>query len=200
MMSKPPPSSVAPAGVPSGNGKYIALVVLLLLGVGGVVAWKVLAKDPPATVMNLPSASVSVPPVRPHDDDIPPPPPPEPSASAAPTAHPNVNYVASNGCEAKTCNGKNSPDLEAALSARARASKRCYNNALASDNTLQGKMSIALKIGSNGQVCSANIASNDLGSQQVAACVQNVFRASPFPSPAGGCVEATVPMNFVQQK
>jgi hypothetical protein len=202
MTTKPPPSTASPAGVPSGgNGKYIVLVVLLLGVVGGLVYWKKTQADA-ATAQN-PSATVTTtpPPPRPKDDYIPPPPEPEVVPEAGPPPKVNTTtYTATNGCEAKTCSGRNTPDLEAALSARARASKRCYNNALSSDNTLQGKMAISLRIGSNGAVCSANITSNDLGSQQVANCVANTFRQSGFPSPAGGCVEATVPMNFVQQK
>jgi hypothetical protein len=154
-------------------------------------------------VAPVPTVSVPQPPPPPPrrktDDDIPPPPPPEVDSGAPPPRH-DVAYVASNGCEAKTCSGKSNADLDAALGARARASRRCYNQALASDNTLQGKMSITMRIGSNGAVCSANVGTNELGSQQVANCVANAFRSAGFPSPTGGCVEATVPMNFVQQK
>jgi len=201
MTTKPPPSTAAPAGVPSGgNGKYIVLVLLLIGGVGGVIFWKVRQTD---DVAPTPSASVSVnlpPPPPRHEDYIPPPPDPIPSADAAPPPKQNIGtYVASNGCEAKSCSGKSNSDLDAALNARARASRRCYNAARSSDNTLSGKMSVSVRIGSNGAVCSANISSNELGSQQVAVCVTNMFRSPGFPSPTGGCVEATVPMNFVQQ-
>lgn len=200
MTSKPPPSTAAPAGVPSGgNGKYIVLVVLLLGGVGGLIYWKKSQNDIPTA----PSASVSAtpppPPPRRNEDYIPPPPDPIPSADAAPPPKQNTTFVASNGCEAKSCSGKSNADLDAALGARARASRRCYNQALAADNSLTGKMSISVRIGSNGAVCSANISSNELGSAQVANCVANTFRSAGFPSPTGGCVEATVPMNFVQQ-
>ena len=202
MTSKPPPSTAAPAGVPSGgNGKYILLVLLLVGAVVAIVAYKKCgAGDGPTGPVPSVSASLPPPPRSKIDDDIPPPPPPEPSADAASPPKPNnTTYTASNGCEAKVCGGHSTPDLDAALAARARMSRRCYNNALAADNTLQGKMNISLRIGSNGAVCSASITSNDLGSQSVAACVQNAFRSSGFPSPAGGCVEANVPMNFVQQ-
>lgn len=199
MTTKPPPSTAAPAGVPSGgNGKYIVLVLLLLGGVGGLIYWK---KSQADDVGPVPSASVvtTAPPPRKKEDYIPPPPDPIPSADAAPPPKQNTTFVASNGCEAKSCGGKSNADLDAALGARARASRRCYNQALASDNSLTGKMSISLRIGSNGTVCSANISSNELGSPQVANCVTNTFRSAGFPSPTGGCVEATVPMNFVQQ-
>ncbi len=200
MNSKPPSSTAAPAGVPSGgNGKYIVLVLLLLGGVGGLIYWKKTQTDDVGTV---PSASVSAtlpPPPRRNEDYIPPPPDPVASADAAPPPKQTATYVATNGCDAKVCSGRTNADLEAALGARARASRRCYNNALASDNTLTGKLSVSLRIGSNGTVCSANIGTNELNSSQVSSCVLNTFRSSSFPSPTGGCAEASVPMNFVQQ-
>ncbi len=200
MMTKPPPSTAAPAGVPSGgNGKYILLVLLLLGGVAAMIFWKKCQTDG-TTTGPLPSASVGItsPPPRKKEDYIPPPPDPEPSASAAPPPK-QVTYVVTNGCDSKSCSGRTNADVEAALGARARASRRCYNQALSSDNTLTGKMTVSLRIGSNGAVCSANISSNELGSPQVANCVLNTFRSAGFPSPTGGCAEATVPMNFVQQ-
>jgi hypothetical protein len=203
MVSKPPPSTASPAGVPSGgNGKYIVLVLLLVVGVGGIVAYKMSKKDDqvsqiPSILMNI---DAGPPPPTKHDLDIPP-----VEMTDTPDAGPKRpqqvgTYTPSNGCEAKTCSGRSTPDLDAALSMRARASKRCYNKALESDNTLTGKMTVSMRIGSNGAVCSANISNNDLGSAAVANCVANTFRSVGFPAPAGGCVEANVPMNFVQQK
>jgi hypothetical protein len=191
-----------PQGVPSGgNGKYIALVLILLLGVGGIVAYKVTKKDDQAA--QIPSilqvVDAGPPKETKRDLDIPPVEVIDTPDAGKPKQVATGTYTPSNGCEVKTCSGRNTPDLDAALQMRARASKRCYNKALESDNTLQGKMSVALRIGSNGTVCSANIASNDLGNAAVANCVANTFRSVSFPAPAGGCVEATVPMNFVQQ-
>ena len=75
--------------------------------------------------------------------------------------------------------------------------RRCYNQALASDSTLKGHVSIAVRVGSNGAVCSANVASNDMGSSTVANCAANVFRSGSYPAPKGGCKDAVVPLSFV---
>jgi hypothetical protein len=36
-----------------------------------------------------------------------------------------------------------------------------------------------------------------MGSPGVANCAANVFRNGTYPAPAGGCVDANVPMSFV---
>jgi hypothetical protein len=198
MSATPTPSVPPPAGTTSGNGKYIVLVVLLLGGVGGIIAWKKMQSDPVATG---PSASVSVaPPPRPKvDDDIPPPPPPEEKPEAgAPTTVKNTG-PANTGCEAKTCSGSSTDDLNAALAARARLARKCYEQALANDAELQGKLSVTVKVGTGGASCAASIKSDDLHSATVSNCVVNYFRNGNFPAPRGGCVEATVPLNFVKR-
>jgi hypothetical protein len=103
------------------------------------------------------------------------------------------------GCEAK-CSGTAPPELEQALQVRGSQTRRCYNTALAQDSSLKGHVTIAVKIASNGNLCSANILSNDMGSAGVAACAANIFRGNPnYPSPHGGCVEADIPLAFVPQ-
>jgi hypothetical protein len=102
--------------------------------------------------------------------------------------------VALTGCEAK-CVGAPPPDLSSALQGRAAQARRCYNSALAQDATLKGRVTIAVKIAPNGSVCGASVAQTDMPA--VAGCVAGVFRSGSFPAPRGGCVDATVPMNFV---
>ena len=201
MPSSPP--SMAPAGVPGGNGKYVLVAVLLLLGIGGLVVWKfVLPKSDPSAGLTAPTGSLGAPtitaPTNPKLDDVPPPPPPvpeagPPEAGAKPVGTGGVG-VASNGCDAK-CGGAAPPDLASALQSRASSARRCYNTALAQDSSLKGRVIVAVKIAPNGSVCSASVASTDMPS--VGACVAGVFRGGTFPAPRGGCVDATVPMNFV---
>jgi len=174
-----------PEGVPSGNGKFVALAVLLLGAIGAVIAWKTCQKPPDPIVLAPPDAG---PPPRPSkniDDDIPPPPPVE---DAGNDAGKKVNIVfTGNQCDAKKCTGTTGTDVEAALSFRAKQAHRCYDNALAQDPTLRGKVSIAVRIGSNGQACSAGVASNELSSApSVANCVVGYFRGQAFPAPKGG--------------
>jgi outer membrane biosynthesis protein TonB len=197
-----PPSSGPPAGIPgsSNNAKYAIVAVLLIFGIGAIVALRAFSSKASAPAP-LPAASVPLtptPPANPRLEDIPPPPPPEESAETKPTG-PRIIYVQNAGCDGK-CAGKPSADLGPALQVRAAQARRCYNSALAQDSSLKGKVTIAVRIGPSGNVCSAAVASNDMGSPNVANCAANIFRASGgFPSPHGGCVEATVPMNFVPQ-
>ena len=204
MASKaPPPSSMRPAqGVPSGgNGKFILLALLLLGVIGAVIGWKTCQKPPPPTVVFLDAG----PPPRPTknpDDDIPPPPVVEDSgvdAGKKPTT--TATAFSATQCDVKKCTGSATSDIESALAFRAKQSHRCYDNALAQDPTLRGKISIAVRIGANGTACSAGVASNELaGAPAVAACVVNNFRGQAFPAPKGGCVDVNIPINFVPRQ
>jgi len=203
MASKPPPpSSRAPAGVPpSGNGKFIALALLLVGGIGAVIAWKSCQK-PPEPIIVVPDAGPPPRPTKNLDDDIPPPPPVE-DASVADAGKKVVvaNGGGGNQCDAKKCTGASTSDVETALSFRAKQAHRCYDNALSQDPTLRGKVSIAVRIGSNGTACSAGVASNEMGSNPgVANCVAGYFRGQAFPSPKGGCVDVNIPINFVPRQ
>jgi outer membrane biosynthesis protein TonB len=189
--SRPPPP-------PSSNAKYAIVVVVLLCGMGAVF-W--LRKPSASTAAPAPLASVAppAPPTNSKLDDIPPPPPPEDSSEAKPNPGPRVIYAPNAGCDGK-CRGTSPPELGQALQVRASQARRCYNQALAQDSQLKGHVSIAVRIGPGGNVCSANVASNDMGTPNVANCAANIFRsAAAYPSPRGGCVDANIPISFVQQ-
>jgi hypothetical protein len=194
MSAKP---SIPPQGVPSGNGKFIGLGLLLVAAVVGVIVYLKACQKPPEPVTIItPSASVSVPPPRnTRDDDIPPP-PPTPDAGTDAGSKTTVHYAA-NPCDAK-CTGTATPDLEAALAQRAQQSKRkCYYPALAADTTLKGRATISVKIGANGSTCSAGVSSNELANPGVAECTASYYRSGGFPAPKGGCVQVSVPINYV---
>jgi hypothetical protein len=198
MADKAPPPS-APAGVPpSGNGKYIVIALLLLGGIGGIIAWKMSQKPPePPIVTQIVDAG---PPPKPKntDDDIPLPPPVE---DAGTDAGKKIVYTGTaSQCDAKKCTGTVGSELEQTLAFRAKQAHRCYDNALTQDATLKGKVSIAVRVGANGTVCSAGVASNDMGSPTVANCVAGYFRSGSFPAPKGGCVDVNVPLNFVPRQ
>lgn len=201
MASKaPPPSTGTPAGVPpSGNTKYVIVAILLLLLVGGVVIWK-MSQPPPEPVVTVLDAGPPPPPStgRNPDDDIPLPPPIE---DAAAEAGKKVIWVTQNNqCDAKKCTGASSPELEQMLAFRVKQAHRCYDQALAQDSTLRGKMSVAVRVGATGGVCTAGIASNEMGSSSVANCVINYFRGANFPPPKGGCADIKIPINFVPRQ
>jgi hypothetical protein len=194
-----PPLSRPPAGVPqSGNTKYALVAVVLLVAAGGLFAWRnATSRDTSAPVPTAPSVAQSFqPPSNPKLDDIPPPPPVEEKPEAGPTIGARVAVAPGGGCEAK-CVGTSPPELAAALQARAGQARRCYNSALASDSSLRGHVSVSVRIGPGGNVCSAVVAANDMGSPGVASCAANIFRNASYPAPHGGCVDANVPMSFV---
>jgi hypothetical protein len=192
-----PPPSRSPAGVPEsgGNAKYAIAAVILLLAAGGIFAWRSLTNRDQAPAPPPPVASLAPPTAtNPKLDDIPPPPPPEEKPEGGPGV--KYIYVPGGGCEGK-CAGVSPPELGQALQVRAAQARRCYNSALASDSSLKGHVTIAVRVGPAGNVCSANVAANDMGSATVAACAANIFRNASYPAPRGGCVDATVPMSFV---
>lgn len=198
MASKAPPPS-SPAGVPSSGGaKYVVVAVALLGLIGAAVAWKMCQQPPPPIVV----IDAAPPPTftgRNPEEEIPLPP-------SIPDAGPDagkkviITQVNGNQCDAKKCVGTNSSELETALQFRVKQAHRCYDNALAQDPTLRGKVTVAVRIGANGQVCSAGIASNEMSSPQVASCVSGYFRGTSFPSPKGGCVDVNIPINFVPRQ
>lgn len=189
-----------PEGVPSGNGKFIALALLLLGAIGAVIAWKTCQKPPEPIVLGPVDAGPPPRPTKTIDDDIPLPPPIE---DAGPDAGKKATTAVFTGnqCDAKKCTGSAGSDVETALSFRAKQAHRCYDNALGQDPTLRGKVSIAVRIGSNGQACSAGVASNEMASAPgVANCVAGYFRGQAFPTPKGGCVDVNIPINFVPRQ
>ena len=193
-----PPSSRPPAGIPDsgGNAKYAIVAVLLLLAAGGIYAWRTLTnRQAEPAPPPMPSVAQSAPPpTNPLLDDIPPPPPPDNTPEAG---GPHIIYVPANaGCDGK-CVGSAPPELGQALQVRGAMARRCYNQALASDPSLKGHVTISVRVGPTGNVCSADVAANDMGSPSVATCAANVFRSGAYPAPRGGCVVASVPLSFV---
>lgn len=200
MSSVPPPSQ---SGVPSGNnnGMYIALALLLLLGIGGIVAYKLKSggndtAKPTPTASVAPSASVTA--ANTLIDEVPLP-PPVIDAGPAPT----VQYTgpAADPCSYNVCNGTvgAGSDTEHGLQMLALQTRRkCYDPALANDPTLQGHVKVHMKIAANGQICSANVSSNDMSNSSVGDCAARKLLASGrVPPPKGGCVNLDFPLNYV---
>jgi hypothetical protein len=195
--SVPPPPK-------SNNGPFIIAALLMLLLMGGLVFWKfgMTSDDKPAPG---PPPVASAPPEPIPEQVIPPPPPPppsaEPDAGVTATAKKSVGGGIGTGCQTcGKCTGEAAPSFTSVLRARANQAQRCYEKALAQQEQLQGKLTVSLCVGVGGGVCNANISSDQLGSPMVAQCVANIYRATTFPSPKNGCVDAQVPLNFVPQK
>jgi hypothetical protein len=196
----PPTSSLRPPTGGGGSGKYVAIVALLGVGLIGLIVWKQLGSDPApvASATNtVPSALPPPPTVK--EDDIPPPPPVEDSGPE--TGPPKSTGGGSSNwasCDPKVCSGKSTGELESALAFRAKTAHKCYDDALAQDSTLKGAVKISVRVAANGNVCSANVAANDLGNPSVANCIANRFRqAGHFPAPAGGCLDLEIPISLM---
>lgn len=191
-----------PPGMPSSNGKFVVLAVLLVGLIGAVIAWKSLQKPPQPIVIAAPDAGFTAPPKPNIDDDIPPPPVVEDSGVDPDAGKKVTPIVLGSACDPKAkCTGSTNADVEGALQFRAKQAHRCYDNALAQDPTLRGKISIAVRIGPNGQACSAAVVNNELASApSVASCVAGNFRGQNFPAPRGGCVDVNIPINFVPRQ
>lgn len=197
MVSRAPPPSSTAGAPPSGNGKYVVLALLLLGLVGAAIWWKLTHKPAPIVLTQIVDAGPPPKPTR-TDDDIPLPPVVE---DAGVDAGKKINHVGiASLCDSKRCSGENWSELEQTLAFRAKQAHRCYDNALTQDPTLKGKVSIAVRVGANGSVCSVAVASNDMGTPTVANCVVSYFRSGTFPPPKGGCADLNVPINFVQRQ
>jgi hypothetical protein len=189
-------SSNAPPPTGGGNAKYVAVAALLALGIVGLLIFRARSAVAPPVVLPVVDAGAPVATNSHVDDEVPPPPE---IPDAGPEIKPKVSNVTPGAvCNATKCSGTPSSDLESALAFRAKQAHACYDQALANDSSLRGRVSINVRIASNGQVCSAAVGANELGSSNVAQCVANKFRQTGyFPSPKGGCIDATVPITFV---
>jgi len=189
-----PETSLPPHPPKQGGGAFIGAVILMLLAMGGLLYWKFGGKEAPPP----PPSAINTGPAAPHFDEAPPPPPPaEPDAGKKDNAPKKRAIVSSGGGGCGVCSGDVSPQLKGALSGAAGSVRGCYERALRQNQMLQGKLVVAVKVGSHGQPCSASLASDTLGDGSVASCVLQKFRSGTFPAPIGGCVDVKVPISFM---
>jgi hypothetical protein len=77
--------------------------------------------------------------------------------------------------------------------------RNCYQAGLNSDPSMSGKVLISAKVGPNGEVSSADVASNTGLSPTVAQCIAGVVKRATFSAPGGGGSTLQIPVTFVQQ-
>jgi TonB family protein len=95
------------------------------------------------------------------------------------------------------CTGTGTPALASALQVLGAKAGICYSRARSANASLEGNISIRVRVSPSGSVCSAVVASNDMGTPAVSDCAAEIFRtAAALPAPNGGCVSANVPMHF----
>ncbi len=203
-VSNPPPSSV-PTPPKHSNAPFIGAAVAMLAAIGGLIFWKLSAAPPKE---ERPIASAAPPAVELPPPTLEQPPPPPPPSIEPEDAGPAANNVpakkaaaaaGAGGC-AGECTGTPAPTFQNQLRGVAGLALACYNRALQSNDQLGGRMLVNLRVGPNGQVCSANVASNQVGDPALSSCVLQKFRGAQFAAPKNGCVEAQVPLNFVAKK
>jgi hypothetical protein len=77
--------------------------------------------------------------------------------------------------------------------------KKCYQDGLSANPTMSGKAVLAAKIGPNGEVATADVASNDGLSPGVTACLAKVLQNAQFTG-NGSVTTLRVPVSLIQQK
>ena len=200
-MPAPTPSMTPPTK--GGSGALLGAIIVMLLLMGGLIFWKFSGDDKKPEPPPTPSVAKTA--EEPVFEEPPPPPPPPKEEDAGKTTvakggKGGGRYSGPNPCAKKECKGKMTSTLQSALRGRAGQSRRCYERALLQNATLQGRMTVSVRISPTGGVCSAGVASNSLGDPAVANCVVGVFRSGTFPAPQGGCIDTAVPINFVPRK
>lgn len=188
-------STTPPPPKHGGSGPFIIAAVVMLLLMGGLIYWKVTSDDG-AAAPPPPVATITTTPV--FDEPPPPPPPPEEPVDAGVKKEPAPKRVVSStggGC-AGECTGQVPGVLRAQLGAKAAQARPCYERALRQNAHLQGRMKVALRVGPNGNICSANVTMNEVGDPGIATCVVQMFRSSTFAAPQDGCVDVEVPLRF----
>jgi hypothetical protein len=72
----------------------------------------------------------------------------------------------------------------------------CYENALRTQPSLQGRVAVRFIIGRDGSVGSVANGGSDLPDGNVVGCVQRAFYGLSFPAPESGIVTVTYPIFF----
>ncbi len=187
-------STTPPPVKGSGTGPFVAAAVVMIALISGLLYWKLNS----GTAEVQPAVPVPVPKALPKVAEAPPPPPPPEEvvdAGSEPEAPKKAQHAAGPvGC-AGPCSG-DSAAVQGALAGRARQAQGCYERALRQNAMLEGQIRVSVRIAPSGAVCSANIIADQLGDPSVGGCILQRFRASSFPAPKGGCMDAQVPINF----
>jgi len=178
----------------------VGTVVLALLGVG-LFVWKSKQAEPTATPETAQVATTTATATEPKPLLHAPPPPPPVEEEPAPSANTPTSVKAANPTPAGpgpcggTCQGTAPAALSSALRGTAQSAQGCYNRALRTSEA-SGSMTVSVRVGPNGSVCSAQLVNDTVGSSEISSCVLGRFRGKTFPPPSGGCVTVNIPISF----
>jgi len=81
------------------------------------------------------------------------------------------------------------------LATRATEVRRCYEQALARDATLQGELTVRLRVEPDGRVSQTALSGDD-ALRGAGRCMEQALRGLVFPAPRGGAATVTVPYVF----
>jgi hypothetical protein len=110
---------------------------------------------------------------------------------------PKPKVVRQNTACTGECEGTATADLRSTLRGKAGQARSCYERALSKNSALAGSLMVGVRIGARGEACSASLVSDTLGDPEVARCILQRFRTGSYPKPAGGCLDAQVPIKLV---
>ena len=156
----------------------------------------------PPPVQELPDAGTVVRSTALVDDDLIIP-EPEPDAGPAVDAGRRIRYVThyvGGGGGNCSCSG----NIDAAAARRALSQynlqfRNCYERRLKVNNTLEGRVSLQMRVGRNGAVSGVRTGGS-LRDAQVLSCVRNIAQRISFPHPSGGCAVVSAPFNFTPRR
>jgi hypothetical protein len=90
-------------------------------------------------------------------------------------------------------------NAEAAIAKLRPGFRSCYNKGLANDPSMAGKIVLAIKIASNGDVSDVSKAGGSGLSSEVESCIINRAKHASFDAPGGSGSTVQVPVTFVKQ-
>jgi hypothetical protein len=96
-----------------------------------------------------------------------------------------------------TIHGRLGPDaIQRVVRANFGRFRGCYENGLARNPTLQGRVTTRFLIARDGSVAYTADGGSDLPDANIVACVVRAFSGLSFPEPAGGTVSVDYPIAF----
>ncbi len=192
--STPPPSQGG------GSVKYAIIGLLLIAAAGGIwIAMKDTKEEPgpqaPADAGVIERSTALAEPELVIPD-------PEPDAGPQLDAGPPrkrvvYRYVAGDW----ECSGNiAAAEARRVIAENNRQVRNCYERQLKTNHTLQGSLSLQLKVGSNGQVTGTRVGGS-LRDPAVFSCVRNLAQQWRFPAPTGGnCAVLSAPFQFTPRE
>lgn len=194
--------SLAPPPTGGGSSKYL-IVLLLLLGGGLGVYLATRSDEPPPqaaeppVVQNAQRSTALANDTLEIPDEIP---EPEPEQPAEPEQQATATKKKPKPAgDPWSCEGDVDPKVLKTVLADAQTQIRsCYERRLRNDNTLQGDLTLQVRIGADGAVTATRFTRGTLNDKEVRECIQGLAKKWGFPSPAGGsCAVFERPYTFL---